>query len=171
MKYLKIILLVLIVSCETGETVKDISSENQLKFKENTERIKSMLRAMSAEESDKFSQYFADSLKWSGPDKILIDDYETKEVLMAALDGYIAMYDNHELRDIKFFGGSTYSSEETSDNPNDIRVYGNWHHTHAETGKAVSHKWMALMRFNSDGQIYLFNDFFDVTGFLSQHLN
>ena len=101
MKYLKIILLVLVVSCETGETVKDTSSENQLKFKENTERIKSMLRAMSAEESDKFSQYFADSLKWSGPDKILIDDYETKEVLMAALDGYIAMYDNHELRDIK----------------------------------------------------------------------
>ena len=52
MKYLKITLLVLVVSCETGETVKDISSENQLKFKENTERIKSMLAAMSAEESD-----------------------------------------------------------------------------------------------------------------------
>ena len=44
-----------------------------------------------------------------------------------------------------------------------------WHHTHTESGKDVSHKWMAVIWFDEAGKIHQFNDFFDVAGFLVQH--
>lgn len=170
----KLILFILsasVLSCNQPNESLDATNKKEI-FNKNVLTIKEMLNGFYEENSEKFMSVFADSVRWSGPDKIKLDDYESKEVLESALNGYMALYDNHELKDIRFFGGSMYSdSGEGSDSPNVIRVFGNWHHTHTETQVDVTHKWVGIMWFNEDGKIYQFNDFFDVGGFLTQHLN
>ncbi len=80
-------------------------------------------------------------------------------------------HDDHALKNTTFYGGSVYSTDKPNSDPNTgIRVYGDWYHKHTETGKEVSHKWMALVWFNEAGKIYEFRDFFDVNGFLKQHV-
>ncbi|MGB0367325.1 MAG: nuclear transport factor 2 family protein [Flavobacteriaceae bacterium] len=161
--------LVLIISCD--QSSNDSNQKNKEIFDKNVSTIKYMLNGFYAEDSDKFMSVFADSLKWSGPDKVKLNEYESIEVLENALKGYMSLYDNHKLKDIRFFGGSVYSDKGTgSDNPNAIRVFGNWHHTHTETQVDVTHKWVGIMWFNEDGKIYQFSDFFDVGGFINQHL-
>jgi ketosteroid isomerase-like protein len=86
---------------------------------------------------------------------------------------YFSLYDDHKL-DAKFSSGINYSTDKEElatdgDNPNNIRILGNWYHKHTASGKQVTSKWSAIIRFNADGKIYLFNDFFDVTGLLKQH--
>lgn len=161
--------LLLAFACQDQQTNEQ--QQNQTIFDNNVNTIKEMLNGFYAEDTEAFMRVFADSLKWSGPDKTSIDDYESLEVLENALKGYMTLYDNHELKDIRFFGGSAYSDQgKGSDDPNTVRVYGNWHHTHTETQVDVTHKWVGIMWFNEEGKIYQFNDFFDVGGFLNQHL-
>lgn len=164
-------LLLFTIGCEKGQKPDHPSEENKAIFDKNVSTIKEMLNGFYEENPEKFMSVFADSLKWSGPDKIKLDQYESLDVLASALNGYMSLYDNHELRDIRFFGGNTYSDTgETSDSPNAIRVYGNWYHTHTETQVDVTHKWVGIMWFNEDGKIHQFSDFFDVGGFLKQHI-
>jgi ketosteroid isomerase-like protein len=168
MKKIAIIFSILIFSCQ-GETPVD-NTENQQIFTNNINNFKKSLEAFAVEDVDSFMEIFADSLKWTGPDKKLMNESDTKKDLQTALVGYTTLYDNHELRDAVYFGGNTYSSNgDPSDNPNTLRVYGNWHHTHTESGVDVTHKWMAVLWFNEDGKVHQFNDFFDVGGFLVQH--
>ena len=168
MKKIAIIFSLLIFSCG-GEVTVD-NSENQEIFNNNVENFKKSLEAFAAEDVEGFMAVFTDSLKWTGPDKKLMSEFDSKDDLKQALVGYTTLYDNHDLRDAVYFGGNTYNtSGETSNNPNAVRVYGNWHHTHTESGVDVSHKWMAVIWFNDDGKIHQFNDFFDVGGFLVQH--
>lgn len=160
-----------LLSCDQSQISDGIDQKKKDTFDRNVSTIKEMLNGFYEENSNKFMSVFADSVKWSGPDQINLDDYESKEVLETALNGYMALYDNHELRDIKFFGGSIYSENgESSDSPNTVRVYGNWHHTHTESQVDVTHKWVGILWFDEDGKIYQFNDFFDVGGFLRQHI-
>ena len=171
-KYLLLFTIVLLnIGCDQNQKSSDTAEKNKMVFNKNVSTIKEMLNGFYEENSNKFMSVFADSVKWSGPDQINLDDYESKEVLETALNGYMALYDNHELRDIKFFGGSIYSENgESSDSPNTVRVYGNWHHTHTESQVDVTHKWVGILWFDEDGKIYQFNDFFDVGGFLRQHI-
>lgn len=172
-KYLLLFTIVLLnIGCDQNQKSSDTAEKNKMVFNKNVSTIKEMLNGFYVEDTEKFMKVFADSVRWSGPDKIKLDDYDSREVLETALKGYMALYDNHELRDIRFFGGSAYSDTgKGSDNPNAIRVFGNWHHTHTETQVDVTHKWMGIMWFDEDGKIYQFSDFFDVGGFLNQHLN
>ncbi|MGB2171899.1 MAG: nuclear transport factor 2 family protein [Flavobacteriaceae bacterium] len=169
MKKLILFMSIVLSSCAQTETNDEKKTENEATFQKNVAVFNDMIDAFAAENHEEFMQVFADSLKWSGPDKKIMGDFDSKEVLSAALKGYMAAYDNHALKNTRFFAGSTYSTLETSDDPNVIRVYGNWHHTHTASGIDVSHKWMALLWFNADGKIHQFNDFFDVGGFLVQH--
>ena len=164
------LLMLMVFSCNPSKQQNETAAKNQAVFDKNIATFNEMLKGFAEEDSNKFMAVFADSLKWSGPDKIKLDDYESKEVLKVALDGYMQAYDNHELKDKLFFAGSVYSSRQTSDDPNAIRVFGNWHHTHTESGVDVMHKWVGIVWFNEDGEIYQFNDFFDVGGFALQHL-
>ncbi len=168
MKKLMILLFFFFVSCET--TTVDNTSKNQEIFNRNIDTFKKSLEAFYAEDIEGFMDAFSDTLKWTGPDKKLMSEVDSKLDLQEALVGYTTLYDNHELRNTLYFAGSVYaSSGEVSDDPNAIRVYGDWHHTHTESGKDVSHKWMAVIWFDEAGKIHQFNDFFDVAGFLVQH--
>jgi hypothetical protein len=170
--FLLFTIALLYIGCDESQKSDDTTEKNKMIFNKNVSTIKEMLNGFNEENPEKFMKVFADSVRWSGPDKIKLDDYDSREVLETALTGYMSLYDNHELRDIRFFGGSAYSDTGSgSENPNAVRVFGNWHHTHTETQIDVTHKWMGIMWFDEDGKINQFSDFFDVGGFLNQHLN
>jgi len=154
------------------EIIKD-NSKNQELFDRNVASFNKVIDAFVAEDPEVFASFFADSVKWCGPEKKLLTEYSTKAEMVQALKMYFSLYDNHKL-DAQFYSGINYSTNKEDlttygDNPNNIRILGNWYHKHTASGKDVSSKWFAIIRFNSDGKIYLFNDFFDVTGLLKQH--
>ena len=157
-------------SCDENKIVQVDNSLNTEIFKKNVSIFNSAIESFAKEDKVMFMNSFADSLKWSGPDKKTSDEFDTKEDLSNAINSYMEIYDDHALKNTTFYGGSFYSTDKPNSDPNTgIRVYGDWYHKHTETGKEVSHKWMALVWFNEDGKIYEFRDFFDVYGFLNQH--
>ncbi|MAW08926.1 MAG: hypothetical protein CBD60_01370 [Flavobacteriaceae bacterium TMED200] len=158
-------------SCNKSKIVKVDDSINKEIFSKNVSIFNSAIEAFVIEDKVAFMKTFADSLKWSGPDKKTSNEFDSKEDLANAIAAYMENYDDHALKNTTFYGGSIYSTDKSNSNPNTgIRVYGDWYHKHTETGKEVSHKWMALIWFNEAGKIYEFRDFFDVNGFLSQHI-
>ena len=122
----KIIFLVAVIlsSCNQADVEIKDNTENQKKFETNVENFNSMIDAFAAEDQDRFMNIFADSLKWSGPDKKNMSEFDSKEVLAKALNGYMAAYDNHALKNTRFFAGSTFSTMQANDSPDVIRVYG-----------------------------------------------
>ena len=93
---------------------------------------------------------------------------KSKEDLTAAVNFYISTFDNIKFTEDVYYGGSLYSSEETSASPNGLRIYGNWVFNDPETGVEVSYKWMGVAQFNKDGKVHNFADWFDVSSIPSQ---
>ena len=158
---------------ETKTEITKDNTKNQELFDRNVASFNKAIDAFVAEDPEMFVSFFADSVKWCGPEKKLITEYSTKAEMVQALKMYFSLYDDHRL-DAQFYSGINYSTNKEDltafgDNANHIRIYGNWYHKHTASGKDVSSKWSAIIRFNADGKIYLFNDFFDVTGLLKQH--
>mgnify|MGYP003312924392 CR=1 FL=1 len=82
--------------------------------------------------------------------------------LSDAIKGYLALYENHSFKNAIYAGGNTFRYDaKTSSSPDNVRIYGNWYHTHSESKKEVTHKWFALLKFNKDGKVTRINDFFD----------
>ena len=174
MRKIILFLMAFILSCadiSVKSTVElNTEDKNQETFMKNVNIFKKFPEGMSTRDLELSMSIFADSLKWYGPDQKTSDLYASKTDLRTALQGYMSMYNSSSFKNDIYYGGNLYSSnDDVSSNPNGIRIYGDWHHTHIESGVEVSHKWMAIARLNRDGKIYQFVDYFDVGGFLSQH--
>ena len=150
--------------------VQDNSADKEI-FNSNVHSFQTkFIRGFEIEDHALVMSLFADSVKWTGPDKKLLNQYSSYDEISDALKGYLALYEDHSFKNAEYAGGNTFRYEaETSSSPKGVRIYGNWYHTHSESKKEVTHKWFALLRFNKDGKVFSINDFFDVTGFLSQH--
>tara|TARA_Y100001954_G_scaffold7660_1_gene7774 strand:+ start:313 stop:567 length:255 start_codon:yes stop_codon:yes gene_type:complete len=82
------------------------------------------LEAFAAEDIDAIMEVFTDLLKWTGPDKKCMIEFDLKDDLKQALVSYTTLYEIHKLEDAVYFGGKTYNtSGETSNCPNAVRVY------------------------------------------------
>ena len=171
MKKLILLLGIVILSCNPQTEKADDSAANQAKFEQAVATWKTFPESIADRDLDKVMSIFADSLKWYGPDQKTSDAYASKADLRTALEGYLSMYNESSFKNGNYYGGNLYSMQgDVSDNPNATRIYGDWHHTHMESGTKVSHKWMAVLMFNEDGQAHTFMDYFDVGGFLTQHI-
>jgi len=174
-KILFVFILGCILSCGNDIIIDNTATKDNSKdietFNSHVKSIQDkLIKGFKTEDHDLIMSVFADTIKWNGPNKKLLNETSPYNEVSEAIKGYLATYENHNLKDVGYVGGNIYnSSMKPNSNPNNIRVYGNWHHTHSESGVDVSHKWFAVARFNEDGKIYRFNDFFDVTGFLQQH--
>jgi hypothetical protein len=149
----------------------DTKKNNRQTFENNVATFNQVVEAFKAEDADKVVSYFADSLKWVGPAKKNLEEFNSKSFFHEELKKYFSVYHQHDLRDLTFYAGSIYSTGENITDPNRLIVFGNRHHVHSGSIKDVSHKWMAVLYFNEVGKIYYFSDFYDVTGFLNQHNN
>lgn len=172
MKKLSLLLSIIILSCnQQVEKTDDNSAANQAKFEQAVATWKIFPEGIAERDLDKVMSIFADSLKWYGPDQKTSDAYAGKADLRTALEGYLSVYSESSFKNGTYYGGNLYSmQDDVSDNPNATRIYGDWHHTHTESGTKVSHKWMAVLMFNEDGKAHTFMDYFDVGGFQVQHL-
>ena len=172
MKKLSLLLSIIILSCnQQVEKTDDNSAANQAKFEQAVATWKIFPEGIAERDLDKVMSIFADSLKWYGPDQKTSVAYAGKADLRTALEGYLSVYSESSFKNGNYYGGNLYSmQDDVSDNPNATRIYGDWHHTHTESGTKVSHKWMAVLMFNEDGKAHTFMDYFDVGGFQVQHL-
>ena len=172
MKKLSLLLSIIILSCnQQVEKTDDNSAANQAKFEQAVATWKIFPEGIAERDLDKVMSIFADSLKWYGADQKTSDAYAGKADLRTALEGYLSVSSESSFKNGNYYGGNLYSmQDDVSDNPNATRIYGDWHHTHTESGTKVSHKWMAVLMFNEDGKAHTFMDYFDVGGFQVQHL-
>ena len=167
-------MLALIMSCANNETkateAEATNVKNQEIFLKNVETFKTFPKGIASRDLDLVMGIFADSLKWYGPDQKTSDLYASKADLRTALEGYLSVYNESSFENDVYYGGNLYSTnDDVSSSPNGIRIYGDWHHTHMESGVKVGHKWMSIVILNEDGKIHEFIDYFDVGGFLAQH--
>ena len=172
-KLLLLLLTVHFFSCSSPENQAVDNSADKETFDSNVRSFQSkFIKGFENEDHGLILSLFADSVKWTGPDKKLLNQSSSINELSDAIKGYLALYENHSFKNGRYHGGNTFRYDgKTSSSPDNLRIYGNWYHTHSESKKEVTHKWFALLRFNKDGKVTRVNDFFDVTGFLSQHID
>ena len=109
-------------SCNDSKIVKVDDSINKEIFNKNVSIFNNAIDAFVNEDEVMFMNNFADSLKWSGPDKKTSDDFDSKEDLANAINSYMKIYDDHALKTTTFYGGSVYSTDKPNLTP--IQVLG-----------------------------------------------
>lgn len=169
-----IIAVTLFVSCinDSGTTIindSGVTEEQEAIFERNVNAFKNgIVKGFKEENIDISMDMFADSLKWNNPEAILGGESKSYQDLKGVLTFYMENFDDITFKDDVYFGGSLYSSNEPSDSPDAVRVFGNWNTVHTESQAKIEHKWMAILWFNEDGKAYQFSDFFDVSGLALQ---
>jgi hypothetical protein len=161
-------LAVLALSCNQPAESLDTSKNKEL-FNKNVDSFKKKFVAgFKSEDQGLMMSLFADSLKWNNPEAVS-GVYKSKQDLSKAIDFYLEEFDDITFLNDVYFGGSHYSSEnEASDSPNAVRIFGDWNTVHTSTNTNISHKWMAIIWFNEDGEVHQFIDYFDVSGLALQ---
>ena len=160
--------LILLTSCATQTTnEKGPSEEDTATFNKHVESWKKAANGFTLEDPEQVMSIFADSLTWNNPEAFM-NITKTKEDLTAAVNFYINTFDNITFTEDVYYGGSLYSTEETSSSPDGIRAYGNWKFIDPSSGTEIGYKWMGVLRFNADGKVYDFADWFDVSSIPSQ---
>ena len=166
-----IIAVILFVSCNNITTISNdsgVTEEQEATFERNVNTFKNgIVKGFKEENVDIAMNMFADSLKWNNPEARL-GEFKSYQDLKDILAFYMENFDDITFKDDVYFGGSLYSSNEPSDSPNAVRIFGNWNIVHTESQAKVDHKWMAILWFNEDGKAYRFSDFFDVSGLALQ---
>ena len=159
--------------CSSPENKVENNSSDKETFDSNVRSFQTkFIKGFENEDHGLIISLFADSVKWTGPDKQLLNQISSYNELSDAIKGYLALYENHSFKNAIYAGGNTFRYDaKTSSSPDNLRIYGNWYHTHSESKKEVTHKWFALLKFNKDGKVTRINDFFDVTGYLSHHID
>jgi hypothetical protein len=165
---LSLLTVTLFFSCVTNNTNSlTPSAEDTAIFNKHVESWKLAASGFTAEDPEQVMSIFADSLIWNNPEA-LMNVTKTKEDLTNAVNFYIGNFENITFTDDVYYGGSLYSTEESSASPNGVRVYGNWNFNDPVTGADIAYKWMGVLRFNEDGKVYDFADWFDVSSIPSQ---
>tara|TARA_B100000767_G_scaffold63994_1_gene60123 strand:- start:799 stop:1332 length:534 start_codon:yes stop_codon:yes gene_type:complete len=166
--FIALLFLIVLASCANQTTnEKGPSSEDTATFNKHVESWKKAANGFTLENTEQVMSIFADSLTWNNPEAFM-NITKTKEDLTAAVNFYISTFDNITFTDDVYYGGSLYSTEEISSSPDGIRAYGNWKLIDPNSGTEIGYKWMGVLRFNADGKVYDFADWFDVSSIPSQ---
>ena len=167
MKNILILLFTITAFLRCTNTSVGPSQEDTATFNKNVETWKMAVSGFNSENPDKVMSIFADTLKWNNPEA-LMNVTKTKADLTSAVNFYIDNFDNITFTDDDYYAGSLFSTDQTSSSPNGLRVYGNWSFTDPDSGADIAYKWMGVLRFNKDGKVFDFADWFDVSSIPSQ---
>jgi len=114
-------LSILLLSCNQPNESSDLSKNKEI-FNKNVLTIKEMLNGFYEEDSEKFMSVFADSVRWSGPEKIKLNDYESKEVLESALRIFNYKPFSKELISLLLMAFMFWAKVERTQNPSKIYI-------------------------------------------------
>ena len=141
--------IVLLASCkekapEAEAPAPDLKME---KFHENVETTKAFLDAFSTNDSIKMVSFVTDDFLWSPPS--VGSDSLPKATWAEAMKGFMKQFNDKKFTEAQYFAGLDDDQQ-----PNgDVRVYGLWKSTFAETGKDSRLKYYAVYFFNEEGKI------------------
>jgi len=155
----KIILLtlaVLIVACQSNNTV---SEEDSQIFEKNVQTIKdSWVKGYETANAEQVVSFMADSIQWNGPNGSTIGIESLKESVQYWMENFenMSFSEGEGLpgTDVGFWGGNAYPASEAMAGPNNVRMYGTWSMTNSSTRKSAKVKSYAVLSFNSDGKVH-----------------
>ena len=143
-----------LLSCnEPTHQQTDFAKNNEI-FNKHVETFKNhFLKGFEEENVELMLAMYDDSISWDGPNEGGVAF--SKEDLSEVFINYIENFDDIQLNDQLYFGGSVYANPmEPFSDPNYIRVVGTWTNVHTATGLPTTLKWHAVMWFNEDGKVY-----------------
>ena len=107
----KIFIFLLSIPIFTNFTNSNVgpSEEDVATFNKNVETWKMAANGFTSEDPEKVMSIFADSLKWNNPEA-LMEFTKTR----AAVNFYINNFDNITFTKDDYYGGSLYSTDQTS---------------------------------------------------------
>ena len=165
-----LVLCVLLIACNTHNTDKTNSENDESIFKRNWQAYeKHHVGGIINKDINQFMALYSDSVKWNPPNwngNVILG----KADLKAAAQSYIDNFDEISFKpggaiigeDGAYFGGSLFSDVgNTSNSPNRLRVYGVWSGKHIETGAPFHLKFHIIQEFNEEGKVITLNEWFD----------
>ena len=141
--------IVLLASCKEKAPVAEAppTDLNMEQFHKNVETTKAFLDAFSTNDSIKMVSFVSDDFLWSPPS--VGSDSLPKATWEEAMKGFMKQFNDKKFTDAQYFAGL-----DDDQRPNgDVRVYGLWKSTFAETGKDSRLKYYAVYFFNEEGKI------------------
>lgn len=117
------------------------------KFHKNVETTKAFIAAFCANDSTSFANFVTEDFIWSPPS--VGQDSLPRATWEEAMKGFMKAYNDKKLTNAQYFAG--LNDDQTPSG--DVRAYGEWNSTFAETGKASKLKWYAVFFFNEEGKI------------------
>ena len=146
--------IVMMASCKekapetmVPETMVSVTDTNMETFQENVKTIKAFLAAFSVHDSTKVVSYVMDDFVWSPPS--VGSDSLPRSTWEEGMKGFMNAYNDKKFTEAQYFAGL-----DDNQKPNgDVRVYGVWNSTFADTGKDSKLKYYAVYFFNEEGKI------------------
>jgi ketosteroid isomerase-like protein len=160
---ISMIVVMVVTSC-TPPPPPDTSAfdEGVAKFNANVEIADATFNLFENGDLDGMIANYADDLIWSPPNT---SDSLSKEVWAEGMRGWHAEFENFKFRDRQYYPGV---SEGDYIPDGGVRVYGVWDFTHKATGKVLSQKYYAVLKFNDEGKIVADLEWFDQGGIFDQ---
>ena len=125
------------------------------KFHKNVATTKAFIDAFATNDSIKMVSFVSDDFIWSPPS--VGSDSLPKATWEEGMKTFMKQYNDKTLT-----GALYYAGLDDNQQPNgDVRVYGLWKSTFAETGKASRLKYYAVYFFNEEGKIIHQADWYD----------
>lgn len=152
--------LLLLTSCQdkttppVAEAVPEMDPNMEI-FESNVATAKAYIAAFCANDSTKMFSYVTDDFIWSPPK--VGQDSLPRATWEEAMKGFMDAYSDKELTMAQYYAGLGEDQK-----PNgDVRVYGLWNSTFAESGKDSKLKWYAVLFFNEEGKIVHSAEWYD----------
>ena len=134
-KFILLFSIVYFFGCSNPKKQVNDNSMDEKIFNSNVISFQTkFIKGFENEDHTLIMSLFADSVKWTGPDRKLLSQSSSYDEVSDAIKGYLALYENHSFKDAGYAGGNTFRyNAKTSSSPNGVRIYGNWYHTHSES--------------------------------------
>ena len=145
-----------LLSCNEAQKELPVNPKMDV-FAKNVITTKAFLSSFMENDSISFfsNKYIGKDFIWSPPAVGM--DSLPREQWENAFKGFMSNYDNKMLLNAQYFAAL---DEENLPDGN-VRVYGTWNSTFAETGKKSKLKWYAVFKYNEEGKIAHYMEWYD----------
>jgi hypothetical protein len=161
--FLLLVATAFLASCDQAPKETPVNPKMDV-FNTNVATTKAFLSSFMENDSVTFfsDKYIGKDFIWSPP-AVGMDSLPRVQ-WEGAFKGFMANFDNKMLMNTKYYAAL---DEENLPDGN-VRVYGTWNSTFAETGKKSMLKWYAVFRYDAEGKIAHYMEWYDSADLLKE---
>ena len=154
--FLLLIAITLLIRCDQAQKEAPVNLKMDI-FKTNVATTKAFLSSFMKNDSVTFfsDKYIGKDFMWSPP-AVGMDSLPRMQ-WESAFKGFMVNFDNKMLKDAKYFA----ALDENNIPDGSVRVYGTWNSVFAKTGKKSMLKWYAVFRYDEQGKIAHYMEWYD----------